>query len=61
MLAAWRTVAHRLLAFSAWIFSECEFAARSFIDGQKPDLQFTRQNDFCSQAILVLNDSDVPT
>lgn len=31
-----------------------------FIDAQKPTVKFTKQNDFCSQAILVVGDSDVP-
>jgi hypothetical protein len=32
-----------------------------FKDKTKPSLQFTKQNDFCSQALLVLQDSDLPT
>jgi len=31
-----------------------------FTDAQKPAVVFTLQNDFCDQAILVVNDSDIP-
>lgn len=31
-----------------------------FKDTTKPNVQFTKQNDFCSQALLVVQDSDLP-
>ena len=31
-----------------------------FLDPQKPSAQFTMQNDFCSEAVVVVNDADLP-